>query len=84
MTFKVNSLNSFDKGFFGKTMQAYAKENKGKVQNSSKLELSSIDDLNKYFSKKMFTERLEKSPTTDVFKTETPVEPDFSFPNLIQ
>ena len=43
MTFKVNSLNSFDKGFFGKTMQAYAKENKGKVQNPSKLELSSID-----------------------------------------
>ncbi len=84
MAFKVNSLNPFDKGFFGKTMQAYAKEYKGKVLTPSKLEQSSIDDLNKYFSKKMITERLEKSPTTDVFKAETPIEPDFSFPNLIQ
>lgn len=47
---KVNSLNFFDKGFFGKTMAEYAKENASrKVLNSSSLKMNSIDDFNKHF-----------------------------------
>ena len=85
MTFKVNSLNPFDKAFFGKTMQAYANRNSGEILNPTKLELSSIDDLNHYFSKKIITERLERAPKADVFKPEAKIEaePNFYLPNAI-
>ena len=54
MTLKVNSLNPFDRNFFGKTIASLARDQKvrGEFLNSSVLKHDSIDDLNKFFVKK--------------------------------
>ena len=62
----MNKINVFDKGFFGRTLGASAKKYVGQI-SSSKLEMSSIDDLNKYFNTKMFAANLDKTPAADCF-----------------
>ena len=55
MSIKINSLNPFDKGFFGKTMNDWAKYHKDHPlkADSSNLKMSSVDDFNKYFQYKL-------------------------------
>lgn len=52
MTYKITSLNPFDRGFFGSTLLKQRKFPKN--YTPSKLEQDSIDDLNKHFLQKMF------------------------------
>lgn len=66
---KVNSLNFFDKGFFGKTMAEYAKENASrKVLNSSSLKMNSIDDFNKHFDIISNARKMERVPMDDIYE----------------
>lgn len=55
MTFKVNSLNPFDKGFFGKTLNSWSKRNVAESLTPSNLKLDSFDDFNKHFDIFTFT-----------------------------
>lgn len=68
---KVNSLNPFDKGFFGKTMAAAQMMNRsrGEMLYPSKLSLDSIDDFNKHFDMMKLNSKFEKSPVKDTFST---------------
>ncbi len=69
MTFKVNSLNPFDKAFFGKPMSAWANRNSGEMLKPSKFTMDSIDDFNKHFAAKMKDfGKLEKSPEIDTIE----------------
>ena len=66
---KVNSLNPFDKGFFGQNL-LNAKKNMPQNVIPSKFKADSIDDLLKYFDEKMFKKvTLEKAPKTDMVVT---------------
>lgn len=62
---KVNLFYPFDKGFFGKTLMS-PMERVIKHGKPSKVEMSSIDDFNKYFADKLFHCPLERSPKADV------------------
>lgn len=70
MQFKVNSLNPFDKKFFGKSMAAWSNRKSADISNPVKMELSSIDDFNKHFMDKIFGHKLERSPKSDTFLTD--------------
>jgi len=76
MAIKLNSLNPFDRGFFGKTMAAWAKINKtrGEMLNPSNLKMSSIDDFNKHFQDKLFPMKFERAPHSDNFSKAEKVE----------
>lgn len=69
MTLKVNSLNPFDRNFFGKTIASLARDQKvrGEFLNSSVLKHDSIDDLNQFFVKKSI-QSLEKMPVADTLE----------------
>lgn len=70
---KTNTLNPFDKAFFGKTMIARARDlkNTGELLVPSNLKLDCIYDLNHFFVKQSIAKTLEKSPVSDSFvKTE--------------
>lgn len=51
MTYKITSLNPFDRGFFGSTLLKQRKFPKNFTP--SKLEQDSIDDFNKHFCQKI-------------------------------
>lgn len=72
----IRSLNSFDKGFFGKTMSEWAEFHKTIAKNSrpSELKMSSIDDFNNYFYKKMPVNIGGKNLDNDVFIKEEPAD----------
>lgn len=70
---KTNTLNPFDKAFFGKTMIARARDlrNRGEFLNPTILKSDCVDDLNHFFLNKMISKTLENSPVSDSFvKTE--------------
>lgn len=75
---KVNSLNPFDKGFFGKTMSAWAKRDI-KISNPSNLKMTSIDDFNRHFDLQLMAKKLEKTPPSDTFAE---IEPPTGIPNI--
>lgn len=66
---KTNTLNPFDKAFFGKSMAARARDlkNSGELLTPSKLKLDCIDDLNNFFVKQSIAKTLEKTPVSDTF-----------------
>lgn len=66
---KVNSLNPFDKAFFGKTMASRARDlrNRGEFLNPTILKSDSVDDLNHFFLNKMISKTFEKTPEVDTF-----------------
>lgn len=76
MAIKVNSLNPFDRDFFGKTMADWVNKRKysGKMLYPSNLKQSSIDDFNKHFQDKIFQMPFEKSPAADEFSQEAKIE----------
>ncbi len=75
MAIKINCLDSFDKGFFGKTMSEWAQINKSRKisPNGSNLKMSSVDDLNKYFYDKMTYRNPKDLQVNDVFIKEEQV-----------
>lgn len=66
---KVNSLNPFDKAFFGKTMESRARDlrNRGEFLNPTILKSDCVDDLNHFFLNKMISKTLEKTSDADTF-----------------
>lgn len=66
---KVNSLNPFDKAFFGKTMESRARDlrNRGEFLNPTILKSDCVDELNHFFLNKMIARTLEKAPDVDTF-----------------
>ena len=71
MSYKVNSLNPFDKGFFGKSIAAWSKiqKSKGEMLAPSVLKSDSIDDFNRHFDMLLFKPKFEKSPVADLFES---------------
>jgi hypothetical protein len=51
---KVNSLNVFDRKFFGKSMKEWANRKIVGTLSSSNIKLDSVDDFNKHFQQKVF------------------------------
>jgi hypothetical protein len=51
---KVNSLNVFDRNFFGKPMKEWANRKIVGTLPSSNIKLDSVDDFNKHFQQKLF------------------------------
>lgn len=66
---KTNTLNPFDKAFFGKSMAARSRDlkNSGELLTPSKSKLDCIDDLNNFFVKQSIAKTLEKTPVSDTF-----------------
>lgn len=79
MSFKVDFLYPFDKGFFGKTLSAWSKSHAGEGIKPYKIEMSSIDDFNKHFADKFFEHRLERTPETDKYTLQLADQ----FPNIL-
>lgn len=63
-----NFLNVMDKGFFGKSMAEYAKQNISKISKSVTPKLDSIDDFNKYFEGFKSLPKMERMPNNDTFQ----------------
>lgn len=80
MSYKVDLLNPFDKGFFGKTLTEVA-NNTVKIEKPSKLVLDSVDDFVKHFKDACIKTSLERSPMADSFETKA-VEDVVGFPNV--
>ncbi len=75
MAIKINCLDSFDKGFFGKTMTEWSNINKARKvsQNASSLKQDSFDDFNKHFYDKMTYRNPKNIQVSDVFTKEEQV-----------
>jgi hypothetical protein len=70
MSFKVNSINPFDRKFFGRSMRKFIVSKN--VTTPLKVNMDSVDDFNRHFQKQLF--ELKKSSvqpqSTDTFKVE--------------
>jgi hypothetical protein len=76
---KIQSMNSFDKGFFGSTLTSFYNKVVPKLEKPSKIEFSSVDDFNKYFSDKVsqHAKELSKTESVDSFSRNVDTSEDF-------